>query len=132
MPTRYVLRSVEDAEYINRYVLMSVEDAEYFELLDNIEYKYLRHIIKDNILINVGVNVEHTETQNEEGIDVMRATFTFDLNSNKEWDIGFNFTWTSPFGNKLNKILCDDSDDETEEAYTTEDTEDIYSQPSSP
>ena len=116
-----------------RSVLLSVNDADYLGLIDNVEYKYLRHIIKDNILISVEVIIEGIDERNHEDEDIMRATYTFDLNSDKEWVIEYNFTWGSCVGNKLEELLCDDTnDDETEEAYTTEDTEDIYSEPSSP
>jgi hypothetical protein len=112
------------------FINISIEDADYFDLLDIVEYKYLRHIIKNNILIDVEVSIDDTETQNEEGVAVMRAIFTFDLNSDKEWVIQNDFTWTSCFGIKLNNILCDDNDDTNTD--TTEDTDDIYSEPSSP
>jgi hypothetical protein len=105
---------------------MSVEDADYFELLDNIEYKYLRHIIKDNILISVEVNVEDTGEQNHDGDYIKRASFTFDLNSDKEWVIQNNFTWTSCFGISLSRKFAECFDGDTEEE------EDIYSEPSSP
>jgi hypothetical protein len=112
---------------------MSIENAEYLGLIDDIEYKYLRHIIKNNLLISVEVIIEDIDERNHEGEEIMRAIYTFDLKSDKEWVIQYNFTWTSCLGNKLNNILCDDtSDDETEDAYTTEDTDDIYSEPSSP
>ena len=115
---------------VSQYVWISIEDADYFELLDNVEYKYLRYTIKNNLYFKVFVKVEDTGEQNEEGVDIMRATFTFDLNSNKEWVIGNNFTWTSCFGIKLNNIIYDINDDK--DTDTTEDTEDIYSEPSSP
>jgi hypothetical protein len=114
----------------SRSILMSVEDADNFDLFDNIEYKYLRHIIhNENLLISIEVVIETTGERNNEGEGIMRAIFTFDLKLDKEWTIQTNFTWSSPFGNELNDILCDDTDDETEEE---EDTDDIYSEPSSP
>jgi len=115
-----------------RSLLMSIENAEYLGLIDDVEYKYLSNIIKNNLLISVEVVIEDIDERNHEGEEIMRATYTFDLKSDKEWVIEYNFTWTSCLGNKLNTILCDTSDDETEEAYTTEDTDDIYSEPSSP
>ena len=112
----------------SRYVLMSIEDAEYFGLIDNIEYKYLSHIIKHNLLFSVEVGVEDLHERNDEGVEIMRAIFTFDLNSeDKEWTIQNNFTWESCFGITLNRKLCECLDDDTDE-----DTEDIYSAPSSP
>jgi len=114
-------------------VWMSIEDADYLELIDNVEYKYLRHTIKNNLYFRVHVDLEDIGEQNEEGVDVMRATFNFDLNSDKEWDIAYNLTWTSCFGKKLNDLIYGiNDDDETEDAYTTEDTDDIYSSPTSP
>ncbi len=114
-----------------RNLLMSIENAEYLGLIDDIEYKYLSNIIKHDLLISVEVVIEDIDERNHEGEEIMRATYTFDLKSDKEWVIQYNFTWTSCLGNKLNNILCDDDDDDTN-TDTTEDTYDIYSEPSSP
>jgi hypothetical protein len=113
-----------------RSVLLSIDDAEYLGLIDDIEYKYLSNIIKNNLLISVEVIIEDIDERNHEDEEIMRATYTFDLKSDKEWVIQYNFTWTSCMGNKLNTILCDDNDDTNTD--TTEDTDDIYSEPSSP
>jgi hypothetical protein len=113
-----------------RPVLLNVNDADYLGLIDNVEYKYLSHIIRNNILIRVEVIIEDIDELNHEGEEIMRATYTFDLKSDKEWVIQYNFTWTSCLGNKLNDILCDTNDDSN--TNTTEDTDDIYSEPSSP
>jgi hypothetical protein len=112
-----------------RSILISIDDAEYLGLIDDIEYKYLSNIIKNNLLISVEVVIEDIDERNHEGEEIMRATYTFDLKSDKEWVIQYNFTWTSCLGNKLNDILCDTTDTNTD---TTEDTDDIYSEPSSP
>jgi hypothetical protein len=91
-----------------RPVLLSVNDADYLGLIDNVEYKYLSHIIRNNILIRVEVIIENIDERNHEDDEIMMVTYTFDLNTDKEWVIQYNFTWSSCLGIKLDNLLCDD------------------------
>jgi len=102
-----------------RYVRMTIEDALWFDLFDNIQYIYVKDAIEDGDPIGVEILVtDPNETENSYQIMIVR--FVFEL-------VGLpfihqtRFIWTSPAGQKLNRILCgDDSDEEYEEAEEVE------------
>ncbi len=96
-----------------RYVRMTIEDALWFDLFDNIQYIYVKDAIKEDEPIDVEILVtDPNETENSYQIMIVR--FVFEL-------VGLpfihqtRFIWTSPAGQKLNRILCDAVVNEEEE-----------------
>jgi len=109
-----------------RNVSMTVEDALWFDMFDNVEYSFLKNILshdKEDTFIDVTISVEEATEQTPEELrninitNVMIVTFQFDLDFclTRPFIHKSRFTWTSPYGYKLNDILQDNDNDEEEE-----------------
>jgi hypothetical protein len=96
------------------YVSLNYYDAMYFNLVDKCdkEHKYFRF---EDTTISVEVSIEDTKSRTPEGVEIMRVSLTTEIDDGIERIYKTNFTWASPFGCKLNQILCDDNDKDTED-----------------
>ena len=79
-------------------ILISIEDAEYFDLLDNIEYKYVKNIIKKGLPIPISIYVSSVD-------DNAVVSFQIHLSADKHWEVERNFMWKSPYGYKVQRLV---------------------------
>jgi hypothetical protein len=93
-------------------VYISIEDAEYFDLLDNLEYKYVKTIIKKGLPIPVLIYV--TSRDEDDVYKYDNAEVQFQINANqvdarldytKDWEVKRNFMWKSPYGERVQCVL---------------------------
>ena len=102
-----------------RNVKMTIEDALWFDLFDNIEYKYVKDIIKEDEPIDVEILVTDSNERCACNNEIMIVRFVFEL-VGLPFIYQTRFIWTSPAGTKLNRILCDDDSDEEEDEEEVE------------
>ena len=120
-----------------RNIAMIIKDANELDIFDDVPLKYLKNArdiegYEFNILdcnagetwIRVKISVEDPQERNREGLEIMVVTYEFGLNYNCNFTLSRRFTWLSPYGRQLNKVLCGDESDEDDS--DDEDDEDIY------
>jgi hypothetical protein len=95
-------------------VLISIEDAEYFDLLDNIEYKYVKTIIKKGLPIPILIYVSSPDKDEDDVFKYDNAEVQFQIEAKhidarldytKNWEVKRNFMWKSPYGDRVQLIF---------------------------
>jgi len=99
-------------------VYISIEDAEYFDLFDNLEYKYVKTIIKKGLPIPVLIYVTSPDEDEDDKYDNIykydNAEVEFQISANyvdarldytKNWEVKRNFMWKSPYGERVQCVL---------------------------
>ena len=91
-------------------MLISIEDAEYFDLFDNIEYKYVKDIIKKGLPIDIRIYVSPVDgnyDNDDHPADADDAVVMFEvhLDTGKYWNVEREFMWKSPYGRKVKGLV---------------------------
>ena len=128
-----------------RNIKILFRDADELDMFDDVPLKHLKNIIdvegeEFNMLdeydgdhiINVTLSVQDTQERNREGHEIYLVIYEFELNYHCNFTLSRRFTWLSPYGKKLNKVLCiaNESDEETDEEDVSEE-EDEEEEPTS-
>jgi hypothetical protein len=105
-----------------RYVTMTIEDALWFDLFDDIQYIYVKDAIKEDEPIDVEILVTDSNERCACNNQIMIVRFVFEL-AGLPFIHKTRLIWTSPAGQKLNRILCGDDSDEEEVSDEEEEVE---------
>ena len=88
----------------DKFMLISIEDAEYFDLFDNIEYKYVKDIMKE---IHIPIRIYVSSEDDNDNAIVEFETALDTRYTCKYWKVERYFRWKSPYGDKVQRLVTE-------------------------